>query len=514
MAWRPSPATRRLVAMVLCVVAAGCAPATQSAAPSPSLTSTSPAASAPTVSLSAAAAATQKPARWTDCGGGFQCVTLMVPRDYNDPSAGRFDIAMVRLPAADPAKRIGSLIINPGGPGGSGIEFVREGGDLIGSDVRERFDLVGFDPRGVNLSSRIRCLDTLDDHFAVDPTPDDEEELADLVAEAESFAAACNERNAAALPYLSTANVARDLDQIRQAVGDETITYLGFSYGTLIGSLYADMYPDRIRAMVLDGAIDPSLGLEGFRGGQARAFEAALGRLFDRCGARPACPFYEGGDPEGAFDRLMAAIDAEPVPVLHGRDRRKVGPSLAHSAVLAALYSQQGWSALEAGLALAKAGDGTILLQMSDPFRGRKPNGTYSNMFDAYTANICLDYPVPASVDGFTAIAESLVEDVPHFAQFVGYNDLACAFWPVPAVRTPTEVRAPGAPPIVVVGSTGDTATPMAWAESLADQLESGVLLTRKGEGHTGYAFSRCIRDAVDEYLLELTPPKTGLVCE
>jgi hypothetical protein len=203
----------------------------------------------------------------------------------------------------------------------------------------------------------------------------------------------------------------------------------------------------------------------------------------------------------------MAQIDARPLPVLRGSDRRTVGPGLAHGAVLSALYSEAGWRALEAGLALAKAGDGTILLQMSDPFRGRKPNGTYSNLFDAYTANTCLDFPVPRDVEGFTALGESLAEDAPHFAEFIGYNDLACLFWPVAAERDPGPVRAEGAPPIVVVGSTGDTATPYIWAEALADELASGVLLTREGEGHTGYVFSPCIRGAVDTYLLELNVP-------
>jgi pimeloyl-ACP methyl ester carboxylesterase len=461
-----------------------------------------------------AAEPTQQPARWSDCGGGLQCVTLRVPRDYDDPSAGRFDLSLVKLPASDPGARIGSLVINPGGPGGSGVEFVREAPEAFGPDLRERFDIVGFDPRGVNLSSQVRCLSTLDGHFEVDPTPDDPGELEALTAEARAFAEACAERNGEALPYLSTANVVRDLEQIRQAVGDEGLTYLGFSYGTLIGALYAEAYPDRVRALALDGAIDPSLDLAGFRSGQARAFEAALGRFFDRCSARTSCPFHEGGRTEQAFDALMAAIDDEPIPVLNGRDRRRVGPGMSHGAVLSAMYSEAGWDALALGLALAKRGDGTILLQMSDPFRGRKPNGTYSNQYDAYTANTCLDFPVPGDVAGFTAIGESLAEDAPHFAQHIAYNDLECAFWAAPAERTPAAVRADGAPPIVVVGSTGDTATPLAWAEALTEQLDSAVLVRREGEGHTGYGFSRCVRDAVDAYLVELTVPDDGLACD
>jgi pimeloyl-ACP methyl ester carboxylesterase len=506
-------ASSRLVAAVSAIALAllGCAPIAQPATIAPEVSPTF--AASPTQRPSPTPLPTQAPARWSDCGGGFQCSTLVVPRNEMDPSAGRFDISLIRLPAAEPDERIGSLVMNPGGPGGSGVEFVRQGADLFSDDLRDRFDLVGFDPRGVNFSSRVRCLDTLDGHFTIDPSPDDVAELDRLVGEAEAFARACQDRNDSALPHLSTNRVVDDLDRIRQALGDDGLTYLGFSYGSLIGALYADRYPDRIRAMVLDGAIDPALDHAAFRGGQAQAFEAALGRLFASCAARTSCLFHEGGKPEAAFDRLMAQIDASPLPVLRGSDRRTVGPGLAHGAVLSALYSEAGWRALEAGLALAKAGDGTILLQMSDPFRGRKPNGTYSNLFDAYTANTCLDFPVPRDVAGFTALGESLAEQAPHFAEFIGYNDLACLFWPVAAERVPGPVRAAGAPPIVVVGSTGDTATPYIWAEALADELASGVLLTREGEGHTGYGFSACIRGAVDAYLLDLTVPDDGKTC-
>jgi pimeloyl-ACP methyl ester carboxylesterase len=501
---------RPIVALGLAVATVGCAPET--VAPSSStLATATPSANGPSPTV--AAVATQPPARWSDCGGGFQCATLDVPRDYEDPSHGEFDISIIRLPAGEPDGRIGSLLVNPGGPGASGVEFVRDAESIFSRDLLERFDIVGFDPRGVNFSSRVRCLDTLDGHFAVDPTPEDARELDALVQESEAFADACAERNGAALPFLATANVARDLDQIRQAVGDDQITYLGFSYGTLLGATYAELFPDRIRAMALDGAIDPSLGLAEFRGDQGRAFEAALGRLFDQCAKDRECAFYEGGRPERAFDELMAQIDEEPIPAMQRGRRRDLGPGLAHAAVLSALYSPQTWQFLELGLAYAKRGDGSVLLAMSDPFLGREPDGTYSNLVDAYTANVCLDYPVPDDVEGFTAIADDLVADAPHFASYIAYNDLSCLFWSAPPGRTPAAVTAAEAPPIVVVGSTGDTATPYAWAEALAGQLESGVLVTREGEGHTGYS-SRCVRDALDAYLVELEVPNEGLVCD
>ena len=308
--------------------------------------------------------------------------------------------------------------------------------------------------------------------------------------------------------------VARDLDAIRAAIGDPKLTYLGFSYGTLIGALYADMFPDRIRAMALDGAIDPALDLERFRAGQAKGFEDALTAFLGDCAKRPACVFHEGGKSAAAFDSLMASIDAKPLPATRLGTRRQVGASIASFSVLAALYNKELWPALAASLALAKSGDGSFMLLIADPFRGRKPNGTYSNQQDAYTANICLDFAAPTDVAGFTAWADALKKPAPHFAQLVAYNDLPCAFWSVPAVRTPAPVTATGAPPIVVVGTTHDPATPYDWAVSLAKELDSGVLVTREGEGHTGYKASPCVQEAIDAYLLDLTVPKDGLTCD
>jgi len=306
----------------------------------------------------------------------------------------------------------------------------------------------------------------------------------------------------------------RDLDLIRQAVGDEQLTYLGFSYGTLIGALYAERFPQRIRAMALDGAIDPSLGLKRFRADQAKAFEQALGHFLDDCAGDRDCWFYEGGRTKRAFDRLMAAIEKKALPTPRARDRRTVGPGLAQSAVLGAMYSESSWPSLAAALALAKEGDGSLLLLISDPFRGRKENGSYSNQQDAYTANTCLDYPAPTDVATYTEWAADLEDVAPHFAKQVAYNDLTCAYWPIAATGKPHKVSAPGAPPIVIVGSTGDPATPYAWSKALVQQLETSTLVTREGEGHTGYLESPCVAEAVDEYLMELTVPKRGLTCD
>ncbi len=506
---------RWLVAVVLLgILISACSPAE----PSPKTTVVPSPGASGSISPDASSAVTPTrppvaPAKWTDCGSGFQCANLRVPKDYADPAKGTLQLALLRLPATDRSQRIGSLIINPGGPGGSGVDFVRDGASQFPSAIRKQFDLVGFDPRGVNTSSPVRCIDNLDLQADLDPSPDNAAELSALVDQAHQYADACAKRNAAVLPYLSTAAVVDDLDTIRAAVGDEKLSYFGFSYGTLIGSMYADKYPDKIRAMVLDGALDPQLSEVQLRTGQAKAFNAALTRFLNSCAKRSSCAFHEGGKTVKAFDALMAKIDKKPLPILRIAGRRKVGPGLAFTAVLGSLYNKASYPALEKALALAKAGDGRLLVLLSDPFRGRKPNGSYSNQSDAYFSNTCLDFPVSADVADYTALANNLRKVAPRF-RAVAFNDLPCAFWSVPPERTPAPATGAGAPPIVVIGSTGDPATPFQWARNLAAQLESGTLITRKGEGHTGYFFSNCVRKATNAYLLALTVPKKNLVCK
>jgi pimeloyl-ACP methyl ester carboxylesterase len=507
-----------VVPLVALLVAAGCAPAVPSPSDAPSVIpaasdDSSPGPSTAEASPTAIPAPSVRPARWADCGGGFGCAEIRVPRDYAAPSEGYLNISIIRAAATKPASRIGSLVINPGGPGASGVEFVRSGLSIFPKEVRERFDIVGFDPRGVNTSTAIRCIDNLDGHDALDPSPDDPAELQAIVDSAQVYADACASRNDATLAYLSTDAVARDLDLIRSAIGDDKLTYLGFSYGTLIGALYAERFPDHIRAMALDGAIDPSLDLEAFRAGQAKGFEDALDHFLADCAKRTSCAFHENGRTVRAFDALMASLEADPIPALRLADPRLVGPGLAWSAVLGAMYSESYWPILATALSQAKDGDGSLMLAISDPFRGRKPNGSYSNLQDAYTANVCLDYPAPTDVATYTGWATALRKTSPHFAGIVAYNDLPCAYWAVPAQGRPHAVSAPGAPPLVIIGTTGDPATPYAWSEALTEQLDSSVLITREGEGHTGYNASPCVEKAVDAYLLKLTVPKRGLTC-
>jgi pimeloyl-ACP methyl ester carboxylesterase len=467
-----------------------------------------------TSGVSVAPAPAARPVAWSDCGSGFECGQLLVPRDYAAPGAQSLVISVIRLPALDRAGRIGSLVLNPGGPGGSGTDFVRQSAERLFDDgVRRRFDIVGFDPRGVNRSSEVRCVDNLDHFLATDPTPDTPAELASLLDGERTFADGCQRRNAELLPHLGTENVARDLDMLRAALGDAKLTYVGFSYGTLIGALYAQMFPDRIRALVLDGAVDPALDQAAISKGQAVGFEGALHRFLADCARDRACAFRHRGKPGPAFDALMRRIEAKPLPATRLRDARLVGPSYAWSGVAAALYSRETWPILAAGLALAEAGDGSIFLLLSDPLNGRSSDGGYSNLIDAHRAVVCVDFPGPRDPKAYEARATDWAREAPHFGALLAFSDVGCAFWPTPPTRQPAPVSAPGAPPIVVIGTSGDPATPYAWSVALSRQLRSSTLITRRGEGHTGYAHSACVQKAANAYLVALTVPKSGLTC-
>ena len=313
---------------------------------------------------------------------------------------------------------------------------------------------------------------------------------------------------------MTTVDVARDLDRLRAALQEPRLTYFGFSYGSLIGTQYAGLFPDKVRALVLDGPIDPTQTLEQRDEAQAVAFSQALDRFLADCASRLSCPFQNGGRTAAAFDALMAHIDATPLPATATGDPRLVGPGEAFTGVLASLYSRATWSVLAQGLALAQRGDGSILLLLADAYNERDADGTYSNSAAANNAVNCTDYVVPTDVGAYEALAPKLEKVAPRFGIVIAYSGLTCAFWPVHAKRDPGEITAAGAPPILIVGTTGDPATPYSWAINLARQLRSGVLVTRNGEGHTGYSDSECIRQIVDRYLVMLQVPVANTICE
>jgi pimeloyl-ACP methyl ester carboxylesterase len=419
-------------------------------------------------------------------------------------------MALDRKPAS--GSKLGSLLVNPGGPGASGVDFLPEAVAMMPKSLLQRFDVVGFDPPGVARTAPVTCLDPagLDRYFHLDPSPDTPQSVAATIAEDRQYAAGCESRSGAELPYVSTVDAAMDMDYIRQAVGDAQLTYLGFSYGTFLGATYAELYPTRVRAMVLDGAIDPSLGVVQGLNEQSAAFDADLTSALNACASSASCPWRPAGDPVQAFEQLLQQVRIHPLNVKNSS--RTVGPAEIFYGAAATMYSTSTWGDLYTALAQAQAGDGRDFLALFDFYVGRSSNGTYDNEFEANAAINCLDSAAP-SISQIEADAPAARAAAPVFGVADLYSELGCSVWPVPATGRPQPIRAAGSPPIVVVGSTGDPATPYSEAQALAGELQHGVLLTRLGDGHTGYPYSACIRKYVDSYLTDLTVPPAGIRC-
>ena len=508
---------RRLAALIAAaVLAAGCgAPAGEpdggrdtggrDAASSPA----APAATAPSPGLQRYY--DQRP-DWTDCGQGFQCARIAVPLDYDDPDGEQIEISVVRLPAT--GDRIGSLLVNPGGPGGSGIEYARPAEYIVSKEVRARFDIVGFDPRGVGESSPVRCLSgpELDRHVGLDATPDEEAEIRELERSARAFAEGCQAKSGKLLPHVGTADAARDMDVLRAVLGDEGLTYLGKSYGTFLGAMYAHLFPDKVRALVLDGAVNPALDPLESNEAQAQGFEVALEAFLKDCLADASCPF-RSRDLDGAlqeFTELMRRIDARPLP--NRTDRRPVTEAWAMLGVATPLYDRGSWPVLRQAIAQALEGDGTTLITTADILIGRRPDGTYTNQTEANTAINCVDRVYPRDLAAYRRAAEATKS--PRFGAYIAWGSLPCAYWPVKGDDTGRRITADGAPPIVVIGTTRDPATPYEWSQALSTQLKSGRLITYEGDGHTAYKTgSQCVDRLVDRYLISGTPPDDGARC-
>lgn len=455
---------------------------------------------------------------WTGCGGAFQCATLHVPLNYDDPASRLIDIAVVKLPASDPGKRIGALVVNPGGPGGSGIEYARAAPQIVTKAIRAQFDIVGFDPRGVGASTPVRCVNAkeMDAYLSVDAVPESGAAVAAIEHDSKAFADGCLTMSGDLLPFVGTRDAVRDMDVLRAALGEPKLTYLGKSYGTYLGAIYAETFPTKIRALVLDGAVDPSLTGEEMDRVQAQGFEAALQAFITDCVKRSTCPLGTSASAANAsLDRLLAQVRSMPLPAPVTSSDRTVGWSAATTGIAAALYDKgQGWPLLRTGLRRALDGDGSVLLMLSDTLSGRQPDGTYDNSQEANIAINCVDHPAPRDPATFVAAAKAYEAEAPHFGAYIAWYSMVCAYWQVEPTLTPGPVHAEGAPPIVVVGTTRDPATPYAWAQALASQLSSGILVTYEGDGHTAYDMgSSCVDKAIDAYLIDLTVPGAGKRC-
>ncbi|MGO4488235.1 alpha/beta hydrolase [Microbacterium sp. 2RAF4] len=452
---------------------------------------------------------------WTECGVGFDCTDVTAPLDWEDPGKGEITLSVVRHRAE--GTPVGSLLTNPGGPGASGVDLVLNSLDFaVGADLIENFDVIGFDPRGVGDSTAVTCYDApqMDDYLYGIPSAarGTAEWEAELLDSHKKFAEACDANSGGILPYITTVNAARDMDLIRAVLGDKQLNYLGYSYGTFLGATYAKLYPEKAGRLVLDGAIDPAVpGLE-VGATQALGFESALRAYMQDCLDSGECPFNGSVDEAMAdLGALLASVDSTP---LKSGDGRMLGADSLMTAIIAALYSQDSWGYLTQALDEALQGDPTSALFLADFYNGRE-NGTYTdNSTEAFRAYNCMDYPVEDDPAAEAATNAKIAEGAPTIAPYWAGPD-SCAVWPYPPTGTRGEIKAEGAGPILVIGTTNDPATPYEWSESLANQLEEGVLITRVGEGHTGYnKGNACVDDAVEAFLLDDVVPEDGLRCE
>ncbi|MEU3508023.1 alpha/beta hydrolase [Streptomyces longwoodensis] len=520
---------RHLTGLGLLAVAALLVPACSAQGASTAAGSTSTAAAQavltplPTATPSALAPYYGQRLSWRDCGvPGFQCTTMKAPLDYAKPDAGDVRLAVARKKATGPGKRIGSLLVNPGGPGGSAIGYLQQyAGVGYPAPVRARYDMVAVDPRGVARSEPVECLDgpKMDAYTQTDVTPDDQREKSELVDAFKTFAEGCGADAPSLLRHVSTVEAARDMDILRALLGDRKLHYVGASYGTFLGATYAGLYPQRVGRLVLDGAMDPSLSARRMNLDQTKGFETAFQSFAKDCVRQSDCPLGGRGTTPAQVGRDLTAffgrLDARTIPT-GDADGRTLGESLATTGVIAAMYDESAWGELREALTAAiKRGDGSGLLALSDSYYERDPDGRYSNLMFANAAVNCVDLPPSFDTPDQVAKAVPSFEAAsPVFGEGLAWASLNCAYWPVAPTGEPHRIEAKGAAPIVVVGTTRDPATPYRWARSLAGQLASGRLLTYEGDGHTAYGRgSSCIDTAIDTYLLRGTPPAKGKRC-
>ncbi|MBV8302673.1 MAG: alpha/beta fold hydrolase [Acidimicrobiia bacterium] len=450
------------------------------------------------------------PLAWSSCGG-LQCATLTVPLDYSNPSGPTINLAVARRPALSPAHRIGSLLINPGGPGDSGVNDLPAELRILTPGLQDDFDIVSFDPRGVARSAPVSCEPPGAASPALanplpDPVPATPQSTQALIDYSRQYAAACVRYTGLVLSYVDTESAARDMDRLRAALGDDRLTYIGHSYGTLLGAVYADLFPTHIRAMVLDSALDPAEPTDQATVDQAKAFDGVLHSFYGWCATTASCAWRPHGDPQAD---LLALIDRARQHPLPARGGRVAGPEEIYNGVLSRLYSTSRWSSLGSALAAAEAGDGGPIVALSDAFTNHGgPNGA-----DANLAIDCLDNPTSTDTSSYAAAVQSAGAQAPFFGPPFAWSGLGCAVWPTPPRRTPHPITATGAPPILVVATTGDPATPYQWGQHLAAELQRGALVTRVGQDHVAYYYSACVRALDEAYLIGGTLPPAGTVC-
>ncbi|MGC0375013.1 alpha/beta hydrolase [Streptomyces sp. SAI-229] len=449
--------------------------------------------------------------------GEWSCATMKAPLDWDDPAGDTIGIALIRARSSGPeSERIGSLIFNFGGPGGSGVTALPAFGEDYAT-LRTRYDLVSFDPRGVGRSAPVTCLDDrrLDAYFQQDATPDDAAERTDLLDGTEKFNAACEKNSARVLPHVRTTDAARDLDLMRQVLGDDRLHYFGVSYGTELGGVHAHLFPEKVGRAVFDAVVDPTENAEQGSLGQARGFQLALDNYAEDCVSRTEeCPVGDSAqDVKDRIATLLRDLDRTPIP---GVFPRELTQTAATNGIVQALYSQDFWEFLTDGLEQAYDGDGTILMVLSDSMNGRDENGEYSNLVPANVAINCADDRPRYTPEDVERRLPEFRAASPLFGEYLAWGMTGCADWAVPGAAEHPDVHAPGAAPILVIGNTGDPATPYEGARRMARALGAGVgvELTYKGQGHGAYnSGNACVQDAVHRYLLDGAVPEDGKTC-
>ena len=455
------------------------------------------------------------PIEWKPCDGSanteVECGNIEVPFDYADPDQGSFVLFVKKHNAASPADRIGSMMVNPGGPGFGGSSLADDAQYYFSQDLIDHFDIIAWDPRGTGESTpSVDCVDTFDEYFALDSPPETSEEKQALIDASQAFNDKCVENSGTILPYISTQASAQDINSLRLALGEEKVSYFGFSYGSELGTTWATMFPETVRAIVVDGAVDPNASSieEGMN--QAKGFEGQLSTFLKQCSAKTTCEFHNGGKAEAAFDKLVLDIDAEPLEV--SKERTPVTQGVLFTAVAQAMYSDYYWPQLSEALSAAQKGDGSGILQLYDDYYQRKGDGTYGNELEAFLAISCLDDPGASSVEDVDSHIEDFITAAPRLGGNFAYG-YSCALWPVKQAAKVT-ITGKGAGPIVVVGTTGDAATPLDSTRKMAQSLEKGILIVVDANQHTGYGANNCVVKAVDDYLIELTIPANETTCK
>jgi pimeloyl-ACP methyl ester carboxylesterase len=452
---------------------------------------------------------------WTSCGAN-ECARVKVPVDYADPAGASIGLAVLRVPAS--GDRVGSLVVNPGGPGASGVDYAAGASQIVSRSVRRAYDIVGFDPRGTGRSSAINCVTDreLDAFIATDPTPDDPAEEQAFAADARAFAGKCKVNGGPLLGHVSTIDAAKDMDILRAVLGDAKLNYLGKSYGTLLGSVYAGLFPRLVGRFVLDGVVPPDLSNDDFKLGQAEGFERATRAWAQSCVAGGDCALGTSVDQvmQGLRD-LLESLDADPVTNTGDPSVPKLTEGWAAVGIAEAMYSKRYWPDLDdAFRALVDDRDGSGLMALANQYAQRNEGGHYyGTLNETIWAVNCLDRPETSSLPDLEKFSTEAQAKAPTWGRYLAWGSLPCAYWPVKA-KTPSRVTAQGSGLIVVVGTTRDPATPYEWSVRLHEQLSNSTLISYDGDGHTAYKLSNsCVDNAIDAYYLKGTPPPPDLKC-